>query len=74
VLREKLEHVVEKGNRGADGRAAGTVEVQAQVDLRFTGFALNTSGSVHILVVAPACRWPGLKLIVPAYNPAGTTA
>ena len=47
VARHEVEHMVEKTNTSGDCGFASAVEIQAKIDLRFLGLALDVSGSGH---------------------------
>jgi hypothetical protein len=44
---DQVEHVVEEGNARGNFGFAAAIEVQAQLDLCFFGFAANLCGSKH---------------------------
>jgi hypothetical protein len=47
VARHEVKHMVEEPNTSGDCGFASAVEIQANIDLRFLGFALDVSGSKH---------------------------
>jgi hypothetical protein len=47
VPRHEVKHMVEEPNTSGDCGFASAVEIQANIDLRFLGFALDVSGSKH---------------------------
>ena len=46
VPRQQIEHVVEEADAGRDGRAAGPVEIDLDLDVGFLGLALH-GGFAH---------------------------
>ena len=47
MLGQKREHVIEKADAGGDVAVARAVEVELDVDLRFSGFAIDGGGAGH---------------------------
>jgi hypothetical protein len=47
MARNKVEHVIEKVDSRGDARCTSPVEIQADVDIRFVGLAMNGCGSSH---------------------------